>query len=179
MRNKILYTEVYLLLHKLRCTWVLLRLFRYTYFYFFLAPTPVRPQPSNPPKKTIGPDGKERAVSLGYCDFCLGDAAENKKTREAEELVSCAECGRSGKLARFTIHANPALNPGAWCKEFSYWVQSLIAKINRLFHSPPPPTHHPQMTLMVLNVNIVKGKKDNVKHEWMCMKYYCVIMFVE
>ena len=67
------------------------------------APAPVRAPPSNPPKKMIGPDGKERAVSLGYCDFCLGDASENKKTREAEELVSCAECGRSGKdLCFFT-----------------------------------------------------------------------------
>ena len=40
--------------------------------------------------------GKDRAPSLGYCDFCLGDAAENKKTSQPEELVSCAECGRSG-----------------------------------------------------------------------------------
>ncbi|TRY72520.1 hypothetical protein TCAL_10505 [Tigriopus californicus] len=40
--------------------------------------------------------GKDRAPSLGYCDFCLGDATENKKTTQPEELVSCAECGRSG-----------------------------------------------------------------------------------
>ena len=45
--------------------------------------------------KTI--HGKEIAKSLGYCDFCLGDASSNKKTGKAEELVSCAECGRSGK----------------------------------------------------------------------------------
>ena len=45
--------------------------------------------------KTI--HGKDIAKSLGYCDFCLGDAASNKKTGKAEELVSCAECGRSGK----------------------------------------------------------------------------------
>lgn len=31
-----------------------------------------------------------------YCDFCLGDANENKKTKQAEELVSCSDCGRSG-----------------------------------------------------------------------------------
>ena len=31
-----------------------------------------------------------------YCDFCLGDSAENKKTRQAEELVSCSDCGRAG-----------------------------------------------------------------------------------
>ena len=41
--------------------------------------------------------GKEVAKSLGYCDFCLGDATSNKKTGKPEELVSCAECGRSGK----------------------------------------------------------------------------------
>ena len=45
--------------------------------------------------KTI--HGKEIAKSLGYCDFCLGDASSNKKTGRPEELVSCAECGRSGK----------------------------------------------------------------------------------
>ncbi|XP_076448356.1 zinc finger protein ubi-d4 A-like [Babylonia areolata] len=31
-----------------------------------------------------------------YCDFCLGDSYENKKTHQAEELVSCSDCGRSG-----------------------------------------------------------------------------------
>ena len=53
------------------------------------------PRPGGGPRK-IMVDGKERAVSLGYCDFCLGDASENKKTGKPEELVSCAECGRSG-----------------------------------------------------------------------------------
>ena len=33
-----------------------------------------------------------------YCDFCLGDATENKKTGTQEELISCADCGRSGNL---------------------------------------------------------------------------------
>ena len=37
-------------------------------------------QPQQQQQKKVGPDGKERAVSLGYCDFCLGDANENKKT---------------------------------------------------------------------------------------------------
>ncbi|XP_041362515.1 zinc finger protein ubi-d4-like [Gigantopelta aegis] len=31
-----------------------------------------------------------------YCDFCLGDATDNKKTQQPEELVSCSDCGRSG-----------------------------------------------------------------------------------
>ena len=33
----------------------------------------------------------------GYCDFCLGDDNLNKKTGKPEKLVSCADCGRSGK----------------------------------------------------------------------------------
>jgi hypothetical protein len=32
-----------------------------------------------------------------YCDFCLGDEFENKKTSEPEELVSCSDCGHSGR----------------------------------------------------------------------------------
>lgn len=32
-----------------------------------------------------------------YCDFCLGDELENKKTGKCEEMVSCADCGRCGK----------------------------------------------------------------------------------
>ena len=46
-------------------------------------------------------EGKDRAMSLGYCDFCLGDSAQNKKTMKPEELVSCAECGRSGEICLF------------------------------------------------------------------------------
>lgn len=41
--------------------------------------------------------GKEKATPNPYCDFCLGDAKENKKTGTSEELVSCSDCGRSGK----------------------------------------------------------------------------------
>lgn len=31
-----------------------------------------------------------------FCGFCLGDTSENKKTKQAEELISCYNCGRSG-----------------------------------------------------------------------------------
>jgi len=31
-----------------------------------------------------------------FCDFCLGDRTENKKTSLPEDLVSCHDCGRSG-----------------------------------------------------------------------------------
>lgn len=45
------------------------------------------------PKK--GPDGL--ALPNNYCDFCLGDSSLNQKTGQSEELVSCSDCGRSGK----------------------------------------------------------------------------------
>lgn len=49
-----------------------------------------------PAKK--GPDGL--ALPNNYCDFCLGDSKINKKTGQPEELVSCSDCGRSGKGGR-------------------------------------------------------------------------------
>ena len=42
------------------------------------------------------PPVKKRVTPSPYCDFCLGGAAENRKTGQAELLVSCADCGRSG-----------------------------------------------------------------------------------
>ena len=42
------------------------------------------------------PKGKGSVASpQNYCDFCLGDSVENKKTKSAESLVSCSDCGRS------------------------------------------------------------------------------------
>lgn len=49
--------------------------------------------PPAPP--TVTPRGRAANVNQ-YCDFCLGDAAENKKTNHPEELISCKDCGRSG-----------------------------------------------------------------------------------
>lgn len=42
-----------------------------------------------------GPNGL--ALPNDYCDFCLGDSSLNQKTGQSEELVSCSDCGRSGK----------------------------------------------------------------------------------
>lgn len=42
-----------------------------------------------------GPDGV--IIPNDYCDFCLGDQDANRKTGQAEELVSCSDCGRSGE----------------------------------------------------------------------------------
>lgn len=43
-----------------------------------------------PAKKA--PDGS--VIANGYCDFCLGGS---KKTGCPEDLISCADCGRSGR----------------------------------------------------------------------------------
>ena len=45
-----------------------------------------------------GPDGV--IIPNDYCDFCLGDQESNRKTGQAEELVSCSDCGRSGECWR-------------------------------------------------------------------------------
>ncbi|XP_063833546.1 zinc finger protein ubi-d4 [Ostrinia nubilalis] len=41
-----------------------------------------------------------------YCDFCLGDDRENKKTGTPEQLVSCSDCGRSGHPTCLQFTAN-------------------------------------------------------------------------
>lgn len=56
------------------------------------AAVPVPPEPQ-----------KDKAAPSPYCDFCLGDARENKKTGNSEELVSCSDCGRSGKARLETV----------------------------------------------------------------------------
>ncbi|GAB6021691.1 hypothetical protein CHUAL_004271 [Chamberlinius hualienensis] len=53
--------------------------------------------PPPPPDVVPVPNAtKTNASPSPYCDFCLGDSIENKKTRQAEDLVSCSDCGRSG-----------------------------------------------------------------------------------
>lgn len=58
---------------------------------------PPPPQPPPPSNVADMPIQKDKAAPSPYCDFCLGDSRENKKTGTMEELVSCSDCGRSGK----------------------------------------------------------------------------------
>uniref|UniRef100_A0A8C0QKE6 C2H2-type domain-containing protein n=1 Tax=Canis lupus familiaris TaxID=9615 RepID=A0A8C0QKE6_CANLF len=51
-----------------------------------------------------GPDGT--VIPNNYCDFCLGGSNMNKKSGRPEELVSCADCGRS---------APPEINQSKTC----------------------------------------------------------------
>jgi len=50
-----------------------------------------------PPSHQSLPSVNTKPVkSSGYCDFCLGDEDNNKKTGTRENLVVCSQCGRSG-----------------------------------------------------------------------------------
>ncbi|XP_026274377.1 zinc finger protein ubi-d4 B isoform X3 [Frankliniella occidentalis] len=51
-------------------------------------------------------DRRPKANPSPYCDFCLGDASENKKSGAPEVLVSCADCGRSGHPSCLQFTAN-------------------------------------------------------------------------
>ncbi|KAL5286969.1 DPF2 family protein [Megaselia abdita] len=64
--------------------------------------TPVASSPTKSSMSTLNHakirtnEHRDKADPSPYCDFCLGDARENRKTNTPEELVSCADCGRSG-----------------------------------------------------------------------------------
>lgn len=45
----------------------------------------------------------DKISANNYCDFCLGDSLENKKSNQPEELVSCSDCGRSGMYSIIVI----------------------------------------------------------------------------
>uniref|UniRef100_A0A8V0ZH70 Double PHD fingers 3 n=1 Tax=Gallus gallus TaxID=9031 RepID=A0A8V0ZH70_CHICK len=55
--------------------------------------SPVHRNENHKPQK--GPDGV--IIPNNYCDFCLGGSNMNKKSGRPEELVSCSDCGRSGR----------------------------------------------------------------------------------
>ncbi|XP_077302623.1 double PHD fingers d4 isoform X2 [Arctopsyche grandis] len=78
---------------------------------------PSSPAPTSPPPRVDDETSRSSEVPLSpsasrlppgavkpppspYCDFCLGDQRENKKTGVPEELVSCSDCGRSGESHR-------------------------------------------------------------------------------
>uniref|UniRef100_A0AAV2IZZ9 PHD-type domain-containing protein n=2 Tax=Percomorphaceae TaxID=1489872 RepID=A0AAV2IZZ9_KNICA len=61
-------------------------------------------------------------IANGYCDFCLGGS---KKTGCPEDLISCADCGRSGhpSCLQFTVNMTAAVRTYRWqcieCKSCS------------------------------------------------------------
>ncbi|XP_068197947.1 zinc finger protein DPF3 isoform X2 [Antennarius striatus] len=87
-----------------------------------MAPSPP-PRCSENHKPQKGPDGV--IIPNDYCDFCLGDQDSNRKTGQAEELVSCSDCGRSGHptCLQFTDNMMQAVRTYQWqcieCKSCS------------------------------------------------------------
>nr|CAI5841044.1 unnamed protein product [Callosobruchus analis] len=74
-----------------------------------------------PTAAAIGPsaEGVEKKAPTNaspYCDFCLGDSKENKKTGIQEELVSCSDCGRSGHptCLQFTDNMKVSVKKYRW-----------------------------------------------------------------
>ncbi|EDW61232.1 zinc finger protein ubi-d4 [Drosophila virilis] len=88
--------------------------------------TTVTAPPANPlasPKKNKLRAEREVAQPSPYCDFCLGDQRENKKTNMPEELVSCSDCGRSGhpSCLQFTPNMIISVKRYRWqCIECKY-----------------------------------------------------------
>ncbi|XP_059186473.1 zinc finger protein neuro-d4 [Centropristis striata] len=79
---------------------------------------PFQRKNNHKPKKA--PDGS--VIANGYCDFCLGGS---KKTGCPEDLISCADCGRSGhpSCLQFTVNMTAAVRTYRWqcieCKSCS------------------------------------------------------------
>lgn len=69
---------------------------------------------------------KPKATPNDYCDFCLGTAAENKKTNKPEILVSCGDCGRSGKWKPSVTGPLMALAQGT---ELSVYTKDLACHV--------------------------------------------------
>ncbi|KAM4528931.1 zinc finger protein DPF3 isoform 1-T1 [Fundulus diaphanus] len=84
---------------------------------------PPSPHSSDNHKPQKGSDGT--IIPNDYCDFCLGDQDSNRKTGQAEELVSCSDCGRSGHptCLQFTENMMQAVRTYQWqcieCKSCS------------------------------------------------------------
>uniref|UniRef100_A0AAY5KRG7 PHD-type domain-containing protein n=1 Tax=Esox lucius TaxID=8010 RepID=A0AAY5KRG7_ESOLU len=79
---------------------------------------PFQRKNNHKPKKAA--DGS--VIPNGYCDFCLGGS---KKTGCPEDLISCADCGRSGhpSCLQFTVNMTTAVRTYRWqcieCKSCS------------------------------------------------------------
>ncbi|XP_059212653.1 zinc finger protein DPF3 isoform X2 [Centropristis striata] len=86
-----------------------------------MAPSPPYCSDNHKPQKAA--DGS--IIPNDYCDFCLGDQDSNRKTGQAEELVSCSDCGRSGHptCLQFTDNMMQAVRTYQWqcieCKSCS------------------------------------------------------------
>ncbi|XP_065369977.1 zinc finger protein DPF3 isoform X2 [Calliphora vicina] len=88
------------------------------------APAAITASPQKTGAKTkVRSNDREIAQPSPYCDFCLGDQRENKKTNLPEILVSCSDCGRSGhpSCLQFTPNMIISVKRYRWqCIECKY-----------------------------------------------------------
>jgi len=65
---------------------------------------------------TAGERDSKRAKQNSFCDFCLGTAERNRRTRMPEELVSCSSCGSSGhpSCLRFSDNIMLSIRKYSW-----------------------------------------------------------------
>uniref|UniRef100_A0A3Q4IDG8 Double PHD fingers 3 n=1 Tax=Neolamprologus brichardi TaxID=32507 RepID=A0A3Q4IDG8_NEOBR len=133
-----------------------------------MAPSP--PQSSENHKQK-GPDGA--VIPNDYCDFCLGDQDSNRKTGQAEELVSCSDCGRSHPTClQFTENMMQAVRTYQWqcieCKSCSLCGTSenddqllFCDDCDRGYHMyclKPPMTQPPESWSCHLCLDLLKDK---------------------
>lgn len=84
-----------------------------------------------------GPDGV--IIPNDYCDFCLGDQDSNRKTGQAEELVSCSDCGRSGECRHhggvgnglISCQSNKLMSHGCFQSHNNMWETHILTLLPR------------------------------------------------
>ncbi|XP_033735985.1 LOW QUALITY PROTEIN: zinc finger protein DPF3-like [Pecten maximus] len=96
--------------------------YHYTHFHNGMLDEEVLPPTSPKPatrtsSRTANKSNIDDKISANnYCDFCLGDSLENKKSNQPEELVSCSDCGRSGHptCLQFTVNMIVSVKKYPW-----------------------------------------------------------------
>ncbi|KAI8478161.1 Zinc finger protein ubi-d4 [Branchiostoma belcheri] len=90
--------------------------YHYTHFHNGEIPDSGKEEDSPPPRQANGDGDAKGSGPSNYCDFCLGDEKENKKSGMPEELISCSDCGRSGHptCLQFTPHMTESVKKYRW-----------------------------------------------------------------
>ncbi|CAH1262791.1 DPF2 [Branchiostoma lanceolatum] len=90
--------------------------YHYQHFHNGEIPDSGKEEDSPPPRQANGDGEAKGSGPSNYCDFCLGDEKENKKSRMPEELISCSDCGRSGHptCLQFTPHMTESVKKYRW-----------------------------------------------------------------
>ncbi|KAI4568402.1 hypothetical protein MJT46_008200 [Ovis ammon polii x Ovis aries] len=104
-----------------------------------------------------GPDGT--VIPNNYCDFCLGGSNMNKKSGRPEELVSCADCGRSVFLLSVPMMLEPVMT--------SFLIHELkcILAVLKAGAISLPVLCHP--TCLQFTLNMTEAVKT---YKWQCIE---------